>query len=256
MSVQEGLATGRPVQSTPLSLTGSIRVVVADEHSLFREAICLGLGRDSRLDVVGEARDGAEAIATVKGEEADVAILHADLPNGDGVRVTAKLADQAPGCRVLILSDQEDLRTLIDALEAGARGLVTKDRPLTELTDAVLAAHLGEYVVPQSMIGPLLDRLLVRRREQDEAGRLLAKLSKRERQLLALLADGADNDVIAQRLVISPQTARTHVQNVLSKLELHSRLQAAAFARQNGLLDELRTSELDERGSARIAQVP
>jgi two-component system nitrate/nitrite response regulator NarL len=89
------------------------------------------------------------------------------------------------------------------------------------------------------MLGPLLKRLIVRRREQDEALRRMSRLTRREREVLALLAEGADNDGIAQALVISPQTARTHIQNVLSKLGVHSRLEAAAFVVQNGILDEL-----------------
>jgi two-component system nitrate/nitrite response regulator NarL len=89
------------------------------------------------------------------------------------------------------------------------------------------------------MLGPLLSRLILRRREQDDALRRAGRLTRREREVLALLAEGGDNDAIAQRLVISPQTARTHIQNVLSKLGVHSRLEAAAFVIQNGILEDL-----------------
>ncbi len=124
-------------------------------------------------------------------------------------------------------------------MEFGASGFLTKGSPLTELLDAVHAVHAGDTLVPPRMLGSLLQRLIHRRREQDDAVRQLSKLTRRERQVLGLLAGGADNDRIAQALVISPETARTHVQHVLSKLGMHSRLAVAAFVVANGLADEL-----------------
>jgi DNA-binding NarL/FixJ family response regulator len=124
-------------------------------------------------------------------------------------------------------------------MEAGADGFMTKGRPLAELIDATGAVHRGETLVPPRMLGALLQRLIRRRRDQDAAVRRVGRLTPRERQVLALLAEGANNDGIAQSLVISPETARTHVQHVLSKLEMHSRLAVAAFVVSNGLLDEL-----------------
>ncbi|HEX9123136.1 MAG TPA: response regulator transcription factor [Actinomycetota bacterium] len=218
---------------------GRVRVLIADEQSLFREALCLGLRREVRLEVVGQARDGHQAIAEAERSAPDVAVLDSNLPNPDGISVIPILRGRVPGCRVLIMSGQEDQRTLLDALEAGASGYLPKDRPLHELVDATLAISRGETVVPRSMLGPLIERLLRRRRGQDDAVRRVSKLSRRERQVLGLLAQGADNDVISQQLVISPQTARTHVQNILGKLSVHSRLEAAAFARQSGILAEL-----------------
>jgi DNA-binding NarL/FixJ family response regulator len=139
----------------------------------------------------------------------------------------------------VVLSDAEDEQTLISAIEAGADGFITKGCPLSELIDAARAVHRGETLVPPRMLGALLQRLIRRRREQDVAIRRVSRLTPRERQVLALLAEGANNDGIAQSLVISPETARTHVQHVLSKLEMHSRLAVAAFVVSNGILDEL-----------------
>jgi DNA-binding NarL/FixJ family response regulator len=216
-----------------------MRILVANEHSLFRQAVRAGLEMQTDLEVVAEAGEGLGAVAEVKRTSPDLAILDLGLPDCDGVRAAMMIREAAPSCRVLILAAQADLRSLMEALEAGADGYLTKDRPLADLVDAVRALGRGESVVPPTMLGKLIDRLLHRRREQDDAFRRLAQLSRREREVLALLAAGCDNNAIAQTLIISPQTARTHIQNVLKKLRVHSRLEAAAFVRRNRLLDEL-----------------
>jgi DNA-binding NarL/FixJ family response regulator len=148
----------------------------------------------------------------------------------------------------LILCDENDDRIFVDALEAGASGFLSKSSPLAELTDAVRSLVRGEILIPSRMMGGLLARLIRRRREQDHALRALSRLTRREREVLRLLAQGTDNDGIAQTLVISPQTARTHVQNVLGKLGVHSRLEAAAFVTSSGLLEELEPERLSSPG--------
>ena len=218
---------------------GSIRVLLADGQSLFREAVRVVLEAQPDLDVVGEAADGMQAVAEAERTEPDVALIDAHLPNADGIRATAMIAERVPGCRILVLSEEEDERTLISALEAGATGFVTKGSPIGQLIETARRVHSGETTIPPQMLGALLARLIRSKREHDDALRRLARLTRREREVLALLAQGADNAGIAQPLVISPETARTHVQNVLRKLSVHSRLEAAAFVVQNGLGDEL-----------------
>lgn len=138
---------------------------------------------------------------------------------------------------------------LLEVLDAGANGYLTRDAPLAELIRATRAVHGGETLVPPKMLGPLLSSLLRRKRDQDRAFERLARLTVREREVLALLAQGSDNDGIARALVISPQTARTHIQNILGKLEVHSRLEAAAFVTRSGLLGNLvRTSSVPVGG--------
>lgn len=222
-----------------MSGEASIRILIADEQSLFREAVRVVLERQADLDVVAEARDGLQAVAEAERTRPDVAIVDAGLPNGDGVRATAMIKARVPECRVLVLSGEDDQRTLMSALEAGASGYLTKGSPLAELIDATRVVHEGNTLIPPRMLGALLAQLIRRRREQDEALRCASELTRREREVLALVAEGADNDAIAQALVISPQTARTHIQNVLGKLGVHSRLEAAALARQNGLVEDL-----------------
>lgn len=216
-----------------------IRILLADEQSLFREAVRVVLESQPDLEVVGEARDGLQAVAAAESTRPDVALIDAKLPNCDGVRAAGLIRQRVPDCKVVVLTDEDDQVTLTEALEAGASGYLTKASALSELIHATRAIHQGETLIPGRMLGVLLSRLIRRRREQDEAVRQLSRLTRREREVLALLAEGADNDAIAQALVISPQTARTHIQNVLSKLGVHSRLEAAAFVIHNGILSDL-----------------
>jgi DNA-binding NarL/FixJ family response regulator len=216
-----------------------VRILLADGQSLFREAVKVVLGNEPGLEVVAEAGDGLDAVAEAERVRPNIALVDLNLPNCDGVRATYLITERVPACRVVVLADEEDESVLVNAIEAGASGYLTKESPLAELIQATRAIHRGETLIPRQMLGPLLKRLIVRRREQDEALQRIAKLTKREREVLAYLAEGRDNDGIAQALVISPQTARTHVQNMFTKLGVHSRLGAAAFVTRNGILDEL-----------------
>ena len=218
-----------------------IRILLADQHALFREAVRTGLESQADLHVVGEARNGPEAVAEAERTLPHVSIIDIDLGITDGVRTTSLIRECAPHCRVLVLGASEDYRALIDVLDAGASGYLTKEAPLSDLIHATRAVYRGDTVVPPRMLGPLLSGLLRRKKEQDRAYDRLARLTRREREVLALLAEGADNDGIARVLVISPQTARTHIQNILGKLAVHSRLEAAAFVTQNGILSDLVT---------------
>jgi len=218
---------------------GPIRILLADQHALFREALRTGLEAKPDLQVVGEARNGPEAVAEAERTLPHVAVIDADLPITDGARTTALIKERAPRCGVLVLGNSEDFRGLVEVLDAGASGYLTKGAPLAELIDAARAVHRGETQVPPRMLGPLLTGLLRRRREQDHAFDRVSRLTRREREVLVLLAEGADNESIARALVISPQTARTHIQNILGKLSVHSRLEAAAFVTQNGILSDL-----------------
>jgi two-component system NarL family response regulator len=217
----------------------TVKVLIADEHSLFMEAMRVALVSEPGLEIVAEARDGLQAAAEADRTQPDVAVVDANLPNGNGIRATTLIREVAPDCRVLVLSNEEDLRTLVAALKAGASGFLTKEAPLEDLLEATRMIHRGETYIPRRVLGDLLSWLMSRREEQGEALRRAGQLTRREREVLGILAEGGNNDAIAQALVISPQTARTHIQNVLGKLGVHSRLEAAAFVRRNDLVEEL-----------------
>lgn len=213
-----------------------VRILLADEQSLFREAVRVVIESEGDLEVVAEARDGLQAVAEAERTAPDVALLAASLPNCDGLRAASMIRQRFPHCQVVILSSKEEPGVLERALEVGARGYLTKASPLTELLDVTRAVHRGETLVPPKMLGDLLGRLMRRRHEQDEVLQRIARLTRRERDVLSLLAGGARTEAIAETLVISPQTARTHIQNILGKLGVHSRLEAAALVNQAGML--------------------
>jgi DNA-binding NarL/FixJ family response regulator len=216
-----------------------LRILVADEQGLFRSALRAALEAEGELAVVAEAAEGEEAVAAAEEARPDVAILSTALPTVDGVRASCMIRERVPDCRIIVLAAGEDQRVLADGLGCGANGYLTKDSSLEELVDAVRAVARGETLIPPPMLVPLLNDLLDRRHQHENALLRLAELSPREREVLALLARGATTAAIADALVISSETARTHIQNILSKLEVHSRLEAAAFVIENGLLDHL-----------------
>lgn len=216
-----------------------LRVLIANGQSLFREAVRAGFESQGDLVVVAEAADGVMAVAQAERCRPDVAIIDGRLAGCDGIQTTYLIKERLPRCKVILLGDTQDEAELIAAVEAGASGYFTKETPFAVVMEATRAVHLGETLIPTRMLGTVLDHLTHRRTEKDAAIRRLATLTCRERQVLALLSEGSDNEAIAEALVISPQTARTHIQNILSKLGMHSRLEAAAFVIQSGLVETL-----------------
>lgn len=229
--------TGVELETSP-----RIRVLLEDAHSLFRQALKASLQEDGDIDVVAEASDDVDAVSEAERVRPDVIFLDANLPGADPIRTIAQLRERIPESRVVIVVDHDDPVLLAEAVEEGARGYVSKGSALADLIDTTHSVYRGETAIPRHMIGDLLATLLERRRKYQEANRKVASLTRREREVLSLLADGADSETIAHTLVISPETARTHLQNILQKLGVHSRLEAAAFVIQQGVRDDLVSS--------------
>ena len=217
----------------------SIRILLADAQPLLRDAMRAAVQAEPDLDVVGTAGDGLEALEAARRQRPDVVVLDVELPNRDGLRVTREVREEVEHARILVLAEREDADLLMRSVEAGARGFVARSSPLPDLIESVRRVGHGGVWIPEHLIGELIDRLVSRRRDRDDAAQRLRDLTRRERQVLGLLADGADNDDIARALVISPETARSHVQNALRKLGVHSRLEAMAFITRNEMLAEL-----------------
>jgi DNA-binding NarL/FixJ family response regulator len=214
-------------------------ILLADRESVFREALGVALRAEPDLEVVGEISDIELAFAEARRISPDVILLDADLPNGTLTEAVSMLRECSSRSRVFVLAREQDHDVLAEVLEAGASGYETKEATLSELIEAVRTVGRGGFSVPGSMISTLLSGLAHRRRTHDEALRRLSQLTPRERQVLALLARCGDTNRIARDLVISPETARTHIQNVLGKLGVHSRLEAAAFVLENQILQDL-----------------
>jgi DNA-binding NarL/FixJ family response regulator len=205
-----------------------VRVLIADDHRLMREGTAALLGADERIEIVGLAADGREAIALAERRRPDVALLDLNMPEVRGIEACAAIRRSHPETEVMILTVSEQEPDLYASLRVGAAGYLLKDIAPAELIEAVLAAGRGEPRIPASMAGRLLQELAGADPEPDPDP--LAELSERERQVLALLAEGLRNREIAERLVISEATVKTHVRHVLEKLRFRNRAEAAAFA--------------------------
>jgi DNA-binding NarL/FixJ family response regulator len=205
-----------------------IRVVVADDFPLMRAAFVNGLAGDPDIDVVGEAADGLEAVALVVEQRPDVLVLDLSMPQLDGLGVLAQLRDQAPATRALVVTASEKQENLVQAVQAGAAGYMTKHSTVEQICDAVRSVHRGE-----AAIAPLLaaDLLRAMRDGTRTAGR--SGLRPRELEVLHGLADGLTDDEIGRRLSISPRTVQAHLGSVRDKTGVRRRCELARWAAQN-----------------------
>jgi two-component system, NarL family, nitrate/nitrite response regulator NarL len=202
-----------------------MRVLVIDDHALFTDAILPTL-RSMGWDVVGVVRRGDDAIDTARRERPDVVMVDLGLPDMGGIAVGSQIMEDLPEAKVVALTGRNDPNAMKEALAAGFDGFLTKDIPLPRFPEALVAALRGEVVVFNR---PVVESRPVSPVDRD-AELLAGQLTPREREVLALLVEGSDNSQIARKLSVSANTVRTHVQSILTKLGVRSRLQAAAFA--------------------------
>jgi two-component system NarL family response regulator len=209
-----------------------IRAIVADDHDLFRRGL-KELLEEQGIRVVGEAGDGDDAVRLAQHALPDVLVLDLHMPRVSGVEATRRLAAVAPTVNVLVLTISADERHVMDAIIAGASGYLLKDASVEEIAAGVRAAAAGESLISPRIAKQLLDTLRGRAADEERPGQ--ADLSERELEILRLLAQGRDNDEIAEALVISPRTVKNHVSSILTKLQMENRVQAAVYAVRRGL---------------------
>jgi two-component system nitrate/nitrite response regulator NarL len=208
------------------------RVLIVDDHVLFAEAMKSYLsGRG--IDVTGTCSTGEQALEAIRGDRPDLVLLDLGLPGESGLSIGRRIVDTWPEIKVLALTALDSARAVKDAMVAGFHGYLTKDVPVARFVSSINSLMDGHMVVPQR---------LGRRaagwgsRQERDAALLAGQLTAREREVLGLLAEGASGGLIARRLWLSPHTVRTHVQSILGKLRVHSRLEAAAFAMRHGIV--------------------
>lgn len=207
-----------------------VRVLIVDDHEMFSGSVRLALSQEQGLEVVGTAGSLAAARAAVAALRPDVVLLDHRLPDGRGVDAISELKKLNPQSNVVVLTAAADDSVLVAATEAGCAGLLLKTSPLEELVSAVRVAASGEMLVSPALLGRLLGRL---HRERDAAE---STLTAREREILEFVALGMTNSAIADRLTISVNTVRNHVQNILAKLGAHSKLEALSIAVRDGIV--------------------
>lgn len=210
-----------------------IRVLLVDDHTLFRSGIKSLLQRTDDFEVVGEAGDGLEGIKRVRSLKPDVALLDLHMPGISGLEAVKVISEEMPDVNVLMLTVSEDAQDLMEALRAGACGYLLKNIETDTLVDAIRKAAQGESVVSQQMTAKLIQG--VRNPPRVESAAVERdRFSPRERDILASLAQGESNKEIARRLDLAESTVKIHVQNIFKKLNMSSRVQVALYAIENG----------------------
>ncbi len=220
-------------------MSAPIRLLVVDDHTLFRRGLVALLATESDLVVAGEAADAGEATRRARELQPDVILLDNHLPGVTGIAALAGLQEAAPAAKVLMLTVSEDEADLAAALRAGAQGYVLKTIDGDMLAQAIRGTMRGESVVSPEMTGKLVQALRASARGDAPAGGAapddpLARLSPREREILGHIARGASNKAIARELDIAETTVKIHVQHILRKLGLSSRVQAAVYLAGHG----------------------
>ena len=214
-------------------MSEKIRVLLVDDHTLFRSGIKSLLQRNDDFEVVGEAGDGLEGIKRVRSLKPDVALLDLHMPGVSGLEAVKVISEEMPEVNVLMLTVSEDAQDLMDALRAGASGYLLKNIETDTLIEAIRKAAQGESVVSQQMTAKLIQG--VRNPPKQEAAAVERdRFSPRERDILASLAQGESNKEIARKLDLAESTVKIHVQNIFKKLNMSSRVQVALYAVENG----------------------
>ncbi len=210
-----------------------IRVLIADDHHLFREGLARILNDEDDIEVMATLRSGEEALAAANAYQPDVVVLDVNMPGMGGIEAARRLRERNPALGILMLTVSEDRDTLFRAVQAGIRGYLLKSSTSSELVDAIHRVQKGEAVISPSMSAKLLDEFAALSRGQRQ--RPEDVLTERERDILRNLACGMSNKEIGLALSISPHTVKAHLRHILDKLGLRSRTQAAAWAERHGL---------------------
>lgn len=232
------MGTKRKSQGDEADKLDRLRVMVADDHALFRRGLQMVLEQEEDLELVGEASDGAEAVAKAQELMPDVILMDVRMPKRSGIEATGQIKDLLPHVKILMLTISDEEADLYEAIKAGASGYLLKEIPIEEVADAIRSVWAGQSRISPSMASKLLNEFAAMSKATGERPQVPApRLTDREMEVLKLVAKGMNNRDIAKQLYISENTVKNHIRNILEKLQLHSRMEAVVYAVREKLLE-------------------
>ena len=215
-----------------------IRVMICDDHALFRRGLIMGLEAEDDIEVVAEAEDGEDALEKAVEFVPDVVLMDVRMPGIDGIEATRRIAEKVPTAKILMLTVSDEEEDLYEAIKAGATGYLLKEVSIEEVAPAARAVVAGQSLISPSMASKLLGEFSnLAKRAEERSSVPTPRLTERELEVLRLVAQGKSNREIAGDLYISENTVKNHVRNILEKLHLHTRMEAVMYAVREKLLD-------------------
>ena len=216
----------------------AIRVLIVDDHALFRRGLQMVLEQEADIAVVGEAGDGQEAVEKAGETMPDVVLMDVRMPKRGGIEATKAIKELMPHIKILMLTISDEEADLYDAIKAGATGYLLKEVSIEEVGNAIRSVQTGQSLISPSMASKLLSEFATMVKRADEKQSVpQPRLTDREMEVLKLVAKGRNNRDIAKELFISENTVKNHIRNILEKLHLHSRMEAVVYAVREKLLE-------------------
>jgi DNA-binding NarL/FixJ family response regulator len=238
LSMESDLRSGAAASPGATGGAEPIRVLVVDDHVLFRRGLDMVLGQEPDIALVGEAGDGAEALAKAADLLPDIVLLDVRMPRRSGIEACAAIKEVVPTTRIIMLTISDDEADLYDAVKAGASGYLLKEISIDEVSAAIRAVAGGQSLISPAMASKLLSEFASMIKKSDDSRQIPApRLTDRELDVLKLVARGMNNREIGAKLFISENTVKNHIRNILEKLQLHSRMEAVMYAVREKILD-------------------
>jgi len=218
--------------------TEKIGVLLVDDHALFREGLASLLSAEEGIEVVGEASNGLEALEKTRKLMPDLILMDINMPRCNGLEATRLIKEEMPHVRIVMLTVSEDDQDLFEAIKSGAEGYLLKTLKARELFEMIRGVLREEAPISRAMARKILEEFSAQARRQEKPDFPHEDLTRREKEVLQLVSEGASDKEIAARLCISPRTAKNHLHNILDKLQLQNRVQAAAYAVKQGIFQK------------------